>query len=61
MLVILNQDHPAVISPIFLKSVEIVEATFRVAGKIPEIWNAEKGKTGAASYSRLVASEDQLL
>jgi len=28
-----------------------VEATFRIAGKVPEIWHAETGKTEAASYS----------
>jgi hypothetical protein len=28
-----------------------VEATFRIEGKVPEIWHAETGKTEAASYS----------
>ncbi len=28
-----------------------VKATFRIAGKVPEIWHAETGKTEAASYS----------
>jgi hypothetical protein len=30
---------------------EEIEATFRVAGKVPELWFAETGKTEAVSYS----------
>ena len=31
--------------------VENLEATFRIDGKVPEIWHAETGKTEPASYS----------
>ena len=30
---------------------EDVEATFRIAGKLPEIWHAETGKSEPASYT----------
>ncbi len=30
---------------------QTTEATFRVAGKVPQIWHAQTGKTEAASYS----------
>ncbi|MDX1936614.1 MAG: glycosyl hydrolase [Flavihumibacter sp.] len=32
------------------QNVEDIEATFRVAGKVPELWFAETGKTEALSY-----------
>ena len=32
-------------------SVQDIEATFRIAGKVPELWFAESGKTEPLSYS----------